>query len=485
MTKKIVILPNLTLFVALALSTVAEYYSIMGLMAIFPGATIPIIVMGIVLGVAKLTATVWVKAYWDKCGLIMKTYLIPSIVILMMITSMGIFGFLSKSHLDQGVPTGDIAAKVAVFDEKIKTSKENIDSNRKILKQMDESVDQVLGRSTDSQGADKAVAVRKSQQKERARLQAEITTEQKTIAGLNEQRAPLASEFRKVEAEVGPLKYIAALIYGDNPDQNLLEKAVRWVIILIVIVFDPLAVALLLASNQSREWEREVIQPTEEVIEPKVIDSVDDPVIEYEEDNGPLTTEQIEQIVESAPQPIQSTSYTAGTYTTTPITMKYSMPTFVPDVEDTVTEVAIAPPDVKIITDGVTTEHKEPPMEYLDLDGGYVSYQGKHMNKNVLKDMRPDLFRLPAKIVKSAFGGKFPTTAERGDVFVRIDAMPNRVYKFDGSSWMAIDKEKTDTYLYDVEYIKYLVSKIETGEYDIDLVTEHEKEQIEEYLSQK
>jgi hypothetical protein len=152
--------------------------------------------------------------------------------------------------------SGDVQSKIAVYDEKIKTAKDNIDANRKALKQMDEAVDQVMGRSSDEKGADKAVQIRRSQQKERVRLQSEIASEQKAITALSEERAPIAAEVRKVEAEVGPIKYIAAFIYGDNPDANILEKAVTWVIIIIVVVFDPLAVILLLASQYSFQWFR-------------------------------------------------------------------------------------------------------------------------------------------------------------------------------------------------------------------------------------
>ena len=134
--------------------------------------------------------------------------------------------------MDQNLVSGDVVAKIAVYDEKIKTAKENIDANRKALKQLDESVDQVMGRSTDEKGADKAVALRRSQGKERTRLVAEIEAEQKTVSRLNEEAAPIRAEVRKVEAEVGPIKYIAAMIYGDNLDSTLLEHAVRWVIIL-------------------------------------------------------------------------------------------------------------------------------------------------------------------------------------------------------------------------------------------------------------
>jgi hypothetical protein len=184
----------------------------------------------------------------------------------MLITSMGIFGFLSKAHSDQSLVSGDVQSRIAIYDEKIKTAKDNIDANRKALKQMDEAVDQVMGRSQDEKGADKAVALRRGQQKERARLQTEITAEQKIIGQLSEERAPSAAEVRKVEAEVGPIKYIANFIYGDNPDANILEKAVTWVIIIIVIVFDPLAVILLLASQYSFQWFRKQEEETPEIV---------------------------------------------------------------------------------------------------------------------------------------------------------------------------------------------------------------------------
>ena len=241
----------LTLISGLLISGVAIFYSVAGLTSIFSAAVWPIIIMGVSLELAKLVATVWVKQNWAIAPRLLKGYLVGAVIVLMVITSLGIFGFLSKAHSDQTLVSGDVGAKIAVYDEKIKIAKENIDANRKALKQMDEAVDQVMGRSSDEKGADKAVAIRRSQQKERARLQSEITAEQKTIAAISEERAPIAAEVRKVEAEVGPIKYIAAFVYGENPDASILEKAVTWVIILIVVVFDPLAVMLLLASQYS------------------------------------------------------------------------------------------------------------------------------------------------------------------------------------------------------------------------------------------
>jgi hypothetical protein len=130
MFKKLFGFSNLTLLVALILSTIAAWYSIIGLTAIFAGAVIPIIIMGSALELAKITTTVWLRKYWKRCSWIIKLYLVPAVIALAILTSMGIFGFLSKAHLDQGVPTGDIAAKVALFDEKIKTERDNIETSR-------------------------------------------------------------------------------------------------------------------------------------------------------------------------------------------------------------------------------------------------------------------------------------------------------------------------------------------------------------------
>ena len=261
-------LAYLALFSGLVISVVAEYYSILGLTAIFAAAVIPVIIMGIALGVGKITATLWLKQNWSISPWSIRIYLATAIAVLMLITSMGIFGFLSKAHSDQSLVSGDVQSKIAVYDEKIKTAKENIDANRKALKQMDEAVDQVMGRSTDEKGAEKAVAIRRSQAKERARLLSDIAAEQKTIAQLSEDRAPIAADVRKVEAEVGPIKYVAELVYGESTTE-MIDKAVRLMIILIIFVFDPLAILLLIAANMEikKNAPRVIVEPA--VIEKK------------------------------------------------------------------------------------------------------------------------------------------------------------------------------------------------------------------------
>jgi cytochrome c oxidase subunit IV len=274
--------------------------------------------MGSVLELGKVITTVWLHKYWDRVAVQFKLYLVPAIGILMLITSMGIFGFLSKAHLDQAVPAGDVSAQVQIFDDKIKTERDNIEAARKALKQMDAQVDEKLSRTTDDRGAERAVQIRRTQAKERTNLQNEIAAAQKKISALQEQRAPVASQARKVEAEVGPIKYIAALIYGDNPEANVLEKAVRWVIILIVLVFDPLALVLILAADQTFAWHREdkkkregwsqVWQPNSEAwpewndLPPATEDF--DPRPTYEPDDGPLSDTQLDKIQELADQQI-------------------------------------------------------------------------------------------------------------------------------------------------------------------------------------
>ena len=257
---------------ALGLSAVAAYYSIMGLVAIFAAAALPIFIMGSLLEVSKLVVASWLYRSWREIPFLMKSYFTVALVVLMMLTSMGIFGFLSKAHLDQAVPTGDVSAKLALIDEKIKSEKENLNANRAELNQLDSQVNETISRSGNStnngasngtSGIERSIAIRRAQQKDRARILTDIGTIQTRIAKLNEERAPIASEVRKVEAEVGPIKYIAALIYEETASEDILEKAVRIVIMMIVLVFDPLAVLLLIAANwQMRKDKGELIHPT-------------------------------------------------------------------------------------------------------------------------------------------------------------------------------------------------------------------------------
>lgn len=285
----------LMFFFALTLSSVAAFYSIVGLMAIFAASPISIAVMGSTLEGAKLVIASWLYRNWKEIPIVMKSYFVVALVILMFLTSMGIFGYLSKAHLDQNVPTGDIAAKVGLIEEKIKVEKENIDAARSTLRQLDQQVDQTIARTTDAAGTDRSVAIRRNQARDRAAALRTIEQSQARIAALNEEKAPIAAELRKVEAEVGPIKYIASLIYGEEAasDSTLLEKAVQWVTILIVSVFDPLAVVMLIAANWSLVHRRSApvsAQPAPVEVEPEPaprVESPSQPIVEPEPDRVP------------------------------------------------------------------------------------------------------------------------------------------------------------------------------------------------------
>ena len=394
------ILAWLLLLTGLTISAVAIYYSVVGLAAIFSAAVIPIIVMGSALEVAKLVCASWLKANWTRAPALMKIYMTIAVIVLMFITSMGIFGFLSKAHSDQSLVSGDVQSKISVYDEKIKTAKDNIDANRKALKQMDEAVDQVMGRSQDEKGADKAVAIRRGQQKERARLQSEITAEQKIISQLSEERAPIAAEVRKVEAEVGPLKYIASFIYGDNPDSNLLEKAVTWVIITIIIVFDPLAVIMLLAAQMTFGWRKQpsisdfVPQPTELVVEtpPTKTEST-------------LNTEQTHTEVPSeTPLTALGGDITAPEEPVVPGTTESELDKWNRMVEEAEKEVARAREETSMQDRLATGE------TYINAEGDEVKL--------------------------GSSGPVFPEDPKEGDTHTRTDFDPEREFTFNGSQWV-------------------------------------------------
>ena len=240
----------LTLLVGLAISVVAAWYSIVGLMAIFAAAKIPIAIMGAVLEVGKLLTASWLYQFWDKTNTLLKSYFTIAVVVLMFITSMGIFGFLSKAHMDQTLTVGDNSLLIERIDRKIDREKVKITDAETVVAQLDKTV-QVLIDYDRIRGESGAIAVRESQNDERASLSNIIDQAYSKIDTLSVEKLELDKEQLELEAEVGPIKYIAAFIYGDELDKTLLERAVRWIIITIIFVFDPLAVLLIVAANMT------------------------------------------------------------------------------------------------------------------------------------------------------------------------------------------------------------------------------------------
>jgi hypothetical protein len=364
------ILGILTFICALTISAIAIYYSVAGLAAIFAAAVIPIIVMGVSLEVGKLVTAVWLHRNWKRAVWWLKGYLAVAVLILMFITSMGIFGFLSKAHIEQTSLSQEQVALIETLDDKETRAQAKIDRWRgeldRLMKGEDVRVDNLIEneqasldkiydrikeekdsfradakfeieqqqlrikQAQDRRDAEIAAAekkfegslggtkayedaVKKAKDNElsvASRAQAEILAvntqldadlkavdskyakdiadinkrindlrnqandktedidgrivelegfiekEQSIIDDVNEEKFGYEKEYRKLEAEVGPIKYIAEFIYGEDADNNLLEAAVRWVIIIIIFVFDPLAVLLLIASQYSFEYYR-------------------------------------------------------------------------------------------------------------------------------------------------------------------------------------------------------------------------------------
>ena len=581
-----------TLLVALTISGVAAYYSIAGLCAIFAAAVTPIIIMGAALELGKITATVWLHKYWHRANIQFKLYLIPAIVVLMIITSMGIFGFLSKAHMDQSVTVGDSAAQVQILDEKIKTEKDNIESAKKALAQMDSQVDQMLSRTTDDKGTSKAVTIRKQQASERKSLQNEITAAQKHIAELQNERAPLAAQSRKIEAEVGPVKYIAALIYGDNPDANLLERAVRWVIILLVLVFDPLALVLILAAEQTIEWARtdrnkakkpegwhqewvpdteawpewdgDIPPSTDEQLAAikqeadvdddiamkkffdegkelaKSIDSNDGKLpsavdmwnarIDEKHSDGLLQHHSNPELVNPAevnlPDDYASTQvYLQQPWVHTPhtenqpvIITRFTNPESNPDV---IADIPVLEGEEmwaqRVIDESKTANDLENAINLIaemqeKLDILQAEHDAKHAELEQIKSVDPVVLtdhlgnpvatyyptapaaqvEIPDLSIKSdetekatnaGFGTEFPKNPSKGDVYLRVDYLPSRLFKWNDKKWIEVDKNVSDRYAYDEEYIKHLVEKLQSGEYSYDLLSITEQDQITRYLN--
>ena len=244
-----------TLLVAISIAAVAAWYSIIGLMAIFAAAAIPIAIMGGVLEVGKLVTASWLYNNWRRTPILLKSYLTISVVVLMFITSMGIFGFLSKAHLDQTIQIeGSNGILISNLERQISQQRRIITDGETLLKQLDDTVE-VLIEYDRIRGPEGALAVRKGQAEQRAEINSSIQSAVKELNALSEELLPLQKERVALEAEVGPLKYIAELIYADEAE-DMLDEAVRGVIIIIIFVFDPLAVLLLIAANQSLAQER-------------------------------------------------------------------------------------------------------------------------------------------------------------------------------------------------------------------------------------
>ena len=245
---------TILLFISgIAVSVVGAYYSILGLAALFAGAYWPVITMGVTLEIAKLVTVSWLYRNWnlDLLPQSIRAYLLSAVLMLMFITSIGIFGFLSKAHLDTAAPNTGNRLLVKNIERQIDSEKKAITGAQKIIDQLDTALDKVIDKD-----ADKGLIERQKQTTERNRVNNIIANSSKKITDLSNQKLKYDKDQLAIDKEVGPFKYVAEILFGDADDGNL-DRAVRFIIICLILVFDPLAVLMLVAVNVSiKEYQR-------------------------------------------------------------------------------------------------------------------------------------------------------------------------------------------------------------------------------------
>jgi hypothetical protein len=253
-----VLLPFLT---AIALSAIAAFYSVIGLAQIFPGSFWPIVIMGSVLEVAKLVTVSWLYNNWDNTVRIMRYYFLSAIILLMLITSMGIFGYLSRAHIESNIVVGANSVQLRTLETQEKIAKERLDY--------------LLQRAGDPSTATN-------------RIDKQIQETQSELKRISQEKLPLLTEENKLTAEIGPIKYIAEMLYTKD-DPEFIDKAVRVVILIIIVVFDPLAVLLLIAANQSyKKTKKEEEPPNKKATKKKKVDISTAPSIELFTDDSEI-----------------------------------------------------------------------------------------------------------------------------------------------------------------------------------------------------
>ena len=255
----------MALIMGLVLSAVAGYFSVVGIATIFAGAFWSVIIMAGSLEVSKIVAASWIYRNWSIAPWLMRIYMTIAVVVLVFITSMGIFGYLSKAHVDQVIlQGGNNGIRIETIESQIKRQEDTINDGKLVLSQLDDAVS-ILQQYDRIRGPEGAIAVRASQQEERQSINKKIDAAYDEIQILQAELLPLRKQAIELEAEIGPLKYIAELIYGDEAT-DYFDTAVRWIIILLVVVFDPLAICLLLAGNTGIMQKKRVTFMTEEEI---------------------------------------------------------------------------------------------------------------------------------------------------------------------------------------------------------------------------
>lgn len=234
---------------AVILSLVSAYFSVTGIQTIFAGAAIGAAIMGASLEFSKIAATVWLHSWWKKASKLLKYYLVFAVTVLIVISSIGIYGYLARAYIGQQGPVTQIETRIERIDQSVARYERDIERAQEALDLLDESIDIYF----DYDQATVGLEQREKQSEDRDRLIADINEAQDRIDELEDDRFGLKTEMSNLESNVGPIKYLSALVYGeDNAEENY-DKTARIFILLLVIVFDPFAVLMMVSGNIALE----------------------------------------------------------------------------------------------------------------------------------------------------------------------------------------------------------------------------------------
>ena len=514
----------IALLTALSISGVAAYYSIYGLTAIFSGVFLPIVIMGGVLEVGKIVTTVWLHTYWRDLRMFLKLYMSVAVVVLMFITSMGIFGFLSRAHIEVTSQAGGGELLIQQVELSIATEQKRIDDARAVMKQMDDAITGLLKGSGANAERDnnrtaamttQATKLRESQKKERASLNASIDEANKRIATLNKEKLKLQQEDLKMQAEVGPIKYIAQLIYDENANKDIMEKAVRWVIIIIVAVFDPLAVCMVLGvtmvMNKRREEKaatkaalHDTMVEVERIVEREVEKLVVDPELVSERDQLQQDLAEalamleeaknqepvvVEKVVEVPVEIIKEIEVVKEIET--PVEVIREVETVREIIVENTEKLEELQKEIKNLLEEL--EQKD----QLLADRAVIEKDGTandpiptapQATGSIIPELE-EVLAAQADGISSTltvkFGTDLPATAQKGQMFLKLDTVPSQLYKFNGRKWIIVDKDQNTSYVNNSKVITVLVEKLKSGEVEWDDLTDAEQDAVTPYIDGK
>ena len=492
----------LALFMSLMIAACAAYFSISGLAVLFAAALWPVIIMASVLEFGKLGATFFLHRFWKDLPFQLKYPLSIMVVILMIITSMGIFGFLSKGHLEQEAPANLNNLQIERIDQQITREKEIISRQEDRLSSLQGIVDTLIEFDR-IRGRDGADATLKQQQPDRKEIQDAIDAAYERINTLQEKRLPLQSEVSSIEAKLGPIRYVAELFgYDLATDPDGKGKAVRIVIVMFMLAFDPLAIWLVMASDWAfMRYRRERVDVDKEIETGKTVEELQEAlesvykelqekdvelkeylaVIEEVERKLDEKPTEIEKIVEVEDvEKIEQMVSEIGDLESMKASLERELETVRANLltkEQTASELQQALGSARDELNAVKQDNDALRSDIAARDSAVANLNKKY---NLVEKVvaEPD-----DEVIQPGFGTAYPTSPTTGQHFLRVDEVPSKLYKFDGSRWLEVVKDSTVEY--DEKYLQHLINELGEGNLELTELSNKEQAEIQNLLSKE